>query len=72
VFPLSHHLANHMLARVCAILSFILSLTLVLASLSAPAPNNSSTVAVWPLAEANMSAVKPSGYTWREREAHTP
>ena len=38
--------------------------------MSAPAPNNSSTVAVWPSPEAIMSAVLPP-LQQREREAHT-
>ena len=55
----------------CRGLHVILSipLTLFFAYLSAPAPNKSCAVAVWPLAEASMRAVLP--YTFKHRGRHT-
>ena len=47
------------------------SLTLLFASLSAPAPNNSCTVAVWPLREASIRAVSLY-FINRGRGRHTP
>jgi len=66
VLPPSNHLVNHMC--VCVIFLF---LTSFLASILAPAPNNSSSVAVRPYCEAIMRAVEPP-FKHRGRERHTP
>ena len=50
-----NHLVNHMCK--CVWFFLFVSLTAYLTSVSAPASNKSCTIAVWPLNEANMSAV---------------
>ena len=50
-----NHLVNHMCK--CVWFFLFVSLTALLDSVSAPISNKSCTIAVWPLNEANMSAV---------------
>jgi len=77
-FRLSHNVANtprcflHTLALLSATCVCVVcghhyrSLTLFLASFSAPASKRTSTIAVWPASEAFMSAVLPYSYTYIE------